>query len=129
MSIKNTIKEIIKTSLKDIYEIEKEKIVIEIPKNKSNGDYSTNIPLTLTKQLNNSPLEIAKMIVKNIKDNDIIEKIEIANPGFINFYIKKEYLLNNINNILEKKREYGKNNTGKNQKINIEFVSANPTGI
>lgn len=129
MSIKNILKEILNNSLKNIYEIDLNKIIIEIPKNKTNGDYSTNIALTLTKQLKKSPLDIANMIVENIQNNEVIEKIEIASPGFINFYIKKEYLLNNINNILEKKRQYGKNNSGQNQKINIEFVSANPTGI
>lgn len=128
MSIKNTLKEIIKNSLQGIIELDNNQIIIEIPKNKTNGDYSTNISLLLTKKLNKSPLEIAELIKSNIKDNIIIERIEIASPGFINFYIKKEYLLNNINTILEKKREYGKNNIGKNEKINIEFVSANPTG-
>lgn len=129
MSIKNTLKEIIKTSLKDIYQIDKEQIVIEIPKNKQNGDYSTNISLVLRKILNKDSLDIANIIVSNINTNNIIEKIEVSPPGFINFYIKKEYLLENINTILEKKKHYGKNNLGNNQKINIEFVSANPTGI
>ena len=128
MSIKNTLKEIIKTSLKDIYKIEKEQIVIEIPKNKQNGDYSTNISLVLRKILNKNSLDIANIIVSNINTNNIIEKIEVSPPGFINFYIKKEYLLENINTILEKKRHYGKYNLGNYQKVNIEFVSANPTG-
>lgn len=128
MSIKNTLKEIIKNSLKTIYEIDLNKIIIEIPKDKNNGDYSTNIALILTKQLHKSPLEIANMIKSNIKENELIENIEIANMGFINFFIKKEYLLNSINTILEKKRNYGKNNLGNNQKVNVEFVSANPTG-
>lgn len=128
MSIKNTLKEIIKKSLTRIYEVSLDQIIIEIPKNKTNGDYSTNISLLLTKKLNKSPLEIAELIKNNINDNEVIEKIEIAPPGFINFYIKREYLLSNINTILEKKRNYGKNNLGNNEKINIEFVSANPTG-
>lgn len=128
MSIKNTLKEIIKNSLKDITEIELDEIIIEIPKNKEYGDYSTNISLLLTKKLKKSPMDIANIIVSNIKEKNIIDRIEIINPGFINFYIKKEYLLANINTILEKKRNYGKNNLGNNKKINIEFVSANPTG-
>lgn len=128
MSIKNTLKEIIKNSLKDITDIKLDEIIIEIPKNKEYGDYSTNISLLLTKKLKKSPIDIANIIVSNIKETKILDKIEIINPGFINFYIKKEYLLDNINTILEKKRNYGKNNLGNNKKINIEFVSANPTG-
>ena len=103
--------------------------MVEIPNKKENGDYSTNIALTLTKKLHKSPMEIAQDIANNIDKQDIIENIKIASPGFINFYLKKEYLLNQINVILNQKKNYGKNNIGEGKKINIEFVSANPTGI
>ena len=131
MSIKNIIGHIIKCSLDklNIDNININDINIEIPAKKENGDYSSNIALTLTKKLHKSPMDIANTIVSNIKDNDIIEEIKIANPGFINFYLKKEFLLNQINKILEENRNYGRNNAGNGKKINIEFVSANPTGI
>ena len=132
MSIKKELTLMIKQSLlktnnQDI--VNNNQIVIEKPTKKENGDYSTNIALTLTKTLHKNPIEIAEQIVNNIEKKDIIEEIKIASPGFINFYLKKEYLLNYINKIMEEKHNYGKNNTGKSKKINIEFVSANPTGI
>ena len=132
MSIKNTIGHIIKCSLDKISNLEpisEDNIVVEIPTKKENGDYSSNIALTLTIRLHKSPMDIANTIVSNIEENDIIEEIKIANPGFINFYLKKEFLLNQINKILEENRNYGRNNAGNGKKINIEFVSANPTGI
>ena len=132
MSIKKTIGHIIKCSLDKISNLEpinEEEIIVEIPSKKENGDFSTNIALTLTRKLHKSPMDIAQEIKNNISENDIIEEIKIANPGFINFYLKKDYLLNQINKIFDEKRNYGRNNIGKGKKINIEFVSANPTGI
>ncbi len=103
-------------------------IIVEIPKISVNGDYSSNIAMQLSKELHKSPIEIAELI-KNGTFNEQIEKIEIAGPGFLNFFVKKEYLLENINTILKEKENYGRSNIGENKKINVEFVSANPTGI
>ena len=130
MSIRQSLAEIFKNSLKKM-NINKnlEDIIIEIPKDKNNGDYSTNLALTLTKELHKSPMDIGNSIINNIEDNDIIDNLSIAAPGFINITIKKEYLLNNITNILKEKRDYGKSNYGNNIKVNLEYVSANPTGI
>lgn len=129
MSIKQTIAHIIKYSLNKL-NIDKElsEIVIEIPKDKNNGDYSTNIALVLTKELRKNPQDIAASIISNIEENEMIEKLEIAHPGFINIFLKKEYLLNQITNILKRGKKYGNSNIGNNKKINLEFVSANPTG-
>ena len=129
MSIKKEIQQIIKEGLANI-DIEEslENIVIEIPKKEEFGNYSTNISLMLAKKLRESPIEIAKKIKENIK-NDIFENIEIAPPGFINFYLKKERLYKEINKIIQEDKQYGQNDTGKKLKVNIEYVSANPTGI
>ena len=129
MSIKKSLAEIFEKSLKKM-NINKniDDIIIEIPKDKNNGDYSTNLALTLTKELHKSPMDISNSIIDNIEDNDIIDTLSIAAPGFINITIKKEYLLNNITNILKEKRDYGKSTYGNNIKINLEYVSANPTG-
>ena len=130
MSIKEELSNILKDSLKKIdNNLSNYPIIIEKPANKENGDYSTNIALTITKILHKSPIEIAEQIVNSIEENTIIEKIVVASPGFINFYLKKDYLLSYINRIIKEKYNYGKNNIGNDQKINIEFVSANPTGI
>ena len=129
MSIKTKLTSMLKKSL-DKLNIELENdIVIEKPAKKENGDYSTNIALTLTKKLHQSPMEIATNIKENLEKEVVIEDIQIASPGFINIYLKKEFLLSYINKIITENKNYGKNNIGNNKKINIEFVSANPTGI
>ncbi|MEG0826355.1 MAG: arginine--tRNA ligase [Bacilli bacterium] len=120
------LKKIINESLLKL-DVVKENIVLEIPKDSKNGDYSTNIAMQLAHELNKSPVVIAKEIVENI-NSLLIEKLEIKGPGFINFYVKKDYLFDNINTILQEQQNYGKTNIGNHQKINIEFVSANPTG-
>jgi len=108
--------------------ISNEEVYVEVPKNKENGDYSSNIALKLTKILHQNPMDIASNIVSEIKA-DFIEKIEVIKPGFINFYVKNDYLIENIKNVLTKINLYGSCNIGKGEKVNIEFVSANPTGV
>ena len=128
MSIKKELQEIIKESLaKNNIDYKVDNIVIETPKNTINGDYSTNIALVLTKIMHKNPMEIAESIKDNIS-NIIIDKIEIAKPGFINIFLSKERLQSEINNIIKSNKEYGKSNIGLSKKINIEYVSANPTG-
>ena len=106
---------------------------IEKPKIAENGDFSSNIALKLTKKLGKNPMEIASNIVsffnEDLLKETAITKIEIKNPGFINFFVSKDYLIENINEILKEKEKYGSSNIGKGKKYNIEFVSANPTGI
>jgi len=129
MSIKKELQLIIKESLvKQNIELELEKIVIETPKDEQHGNYSTNVALVLTKILKRNPMEIASLVKENI-NSSIIEKVEIATPGFINIYLTKEKFQNEISKILKENKNYGKNNIGNNKKINIEYVSANPTGI
>lgn len=125
MNIKDYIKEKIQKSLN----IDESNIIIEIPKDKKNGDYSSNIALKLTKELHDSPMNIANKIKNNIILDNTIEKIEVAFPGFINFYTSKNYLFDNIINVLKEEDNYGKSKTKKDIKINLEYVSANPTGI
>ena len=128
MSIKQKIQRIIKTGLDKLeIDFELEKIIIENPKESKNGDYSTNIALVLTKILKDNPMNIASKIADVIKD-DCIENVEIAQPGFINIYLTKKVLLEEINKIILEDRNYGKNNSGNNKKVNLEYVSANPTG-
>ena len=128
MSIKEEIKQIIAKSLDSLNnEYNSDEIIIDTPKLENNGDYSTNIALILTKKLKKPPLEIANLIKENINSN-IFAKVEIASPGFINIYLKKERLYQEINKILTEGKNYGKNNLGNNKKILLEYVSANPTG-
>lgn len=124
--MKEELKKIISKALEN--DIKEEDIAIEVPKDKKNGDFSTNVAMKLSKQLQKTPIEIANMIKDNINEENI-DKIEIAGPGFINFYVNKNYLFENIKKILTEKENYGKVNVGNNEKINLEYVSVNPTGI
>lgn len=129
MSIKKELQQIIKSSLDKInINLDEPDIIIETPKDELHGNYSTNVSLILAKKLHKNPIEIANEIKNNI-NSKILEKIEVAPPGFINFYLTKDKLYEEINKIITENKSYGKNNTGNNLKINIEYVSANPTGI
>ncbi|WP_436358732.1 arginine--tRNA ligase [Mycoplasma sp. 480] len=123
----NTKEQIIQ-SLKDVLndlKIEKNIILTE---SKGFGDYSTNLAMTLKSDLNKNPLEIADLIVSKInKEKYSISKIEVAKPGFINFFVKNNIYVEEINNILKLNQNYGKQK--ENQFINLEFVSVNPTGF
>ena len=127
MNIKEILKETIKESLQQLEINTDKEILIEVPKNKEFGDYSSNIALLLSKELKQNPFDIANNIKEHII-NENITKVEVVRPGFINFYVNKKYLFDNINKILEEKENYGKSNYGNNKKINLEYVSANPTG-
>lgn len=126
MSIKNELAAIIKNAISKLG-IDKE-VIIDVPKSDKNGDYSCNIALTLSRDLKKPPMEIAKEITDNINSN-IIDRIEVVNPGFINIFINKQFLLSQINKIITNGKNFGSNNTGNRKKINVEYVSANPTGI
>jgi len=128
MNIKKELEKIILEAIKKSgYNIDS--IIVEKPKEKSNGDFSTSIAMKIAKTLKINPKEIAENIINNIQNNNIVEKLEIALPGFINIYINKKELLKGINEVIEQENNYGKSNIGNNSKINVEFVSANPTGI
>ena len=131
MNLKQRIKEIIFCALNDLdIEFNLLDIMVEVPKNIENGDFSSNIAMQLTKVLKDNPRNIAEKIVDKIKENTKeIEKVEIAGPGFINIYLNDEYVFSGIENVLKADKDYGKLNIGNNKKIDIEFVSANPTGI
>lgn len=126
--MKEILKQAIKDALNKIGINDDIDILISLPKDKNNGDYCSNIAMQLASLLKTNPREIATKIVENINDENII-KIDIADPGFLNFFVKKDYLFNNINNVIEMKDTYGKCNLGNNEKVNIEYVSANPTGF
>ena len=109
--------------LKDI------KIQLSVPQEVSHGDYSTNTAMLLTKKLKKNPREIAKEIIDNFDiDESIISKIEIAGPGFINFFFTVSYVNKIVKVINDKKNSFGKSAKYNGIKANVEFVSANPTG-
>ncbi|WP_216830096.1 arginine--tRNA ligase [Alkalihalobacterium elongatum] len=104
-------------------------VVLENPKDKAHGDYATNMAMQLARVAKKAPRMIAEDIVNHIdKEKAAIEKVEIAGPGFINFYMDNGYLRDIIPAVLQAGEEYGQTNVGNGTKIQIEFVSANPTG-
>ncbi len=104
-------------------------VSFEIPKIESQGDLSCNAALLLSKKLKKNPKEIAQDIVSNINvDEKIIKKIEIAGPGFINFFFTPDYAAQIVVRILKIGKDFGKSEKFKAKKANVEFVSANPTG-
>ncbi|WP_456279545.1 arginine--tRNA ligase [Bacillus sp. AK128] len=104
-------------------------VILELPKEKAHGDYATNMAMQLARVAKKAPRAIAEEIVKNIDETKAsIEKIEIAGPGFINFYMNNRYLADLIPTILKAGDAYGQATGSKNEKVNVEFVSANPTG-
>ena len=103
-------------------------ISLSPPNNSEFGDLSTSLALTLTKELNQSPIQIAKSIVDNLNlPKDLIDEVMVTKPGFINFKISNKYYHKILNEILNEKK-YGSSNLGKDKRANVEFVSANPTG-
>lgn len=131
MNLKQRIKEIIFCGLNNLnIEFNLDDIMVEVPKNRDNGDFSSNIAMHLAKVLKDNPRNIAEKIVDEIsKNTNEIEKVETAGPGFINIYLNNEYVFSGISEIIKKEDNYGSSNIGNNKKIDIEFVSANPTGI
>ncbi len=109
-----------------------ELINLEYPADVSHGDYAANIAMKLGKIMQKNPREIAEQIVKNISKNILIEKVEIAGPGFINFFISEKVLKNEISKVIKEKTKYGRSNTGKNKKIIVEYSAPNiakPLGV
>lgn len=104
-------------------------VILETPKDKVNGDYSTNMAMQLARVAKKAPRVIAEALVSNFDQSKAsIEKIDIAGPGFINFYMNNNYLTDLIPTILQAGEKYGETTVGNGQKIQVEFVSANPTG-
>jgi arginyl-tRNA synthetase len=104
-------------------------IEVEIPGTSAHGDYATNVALIMASQIQQNPRKIAEIIQANLIDAEkIIEKTQIAGPGFINFFIKDDVWRKSLQNIEKQKEKYGSINSGSGKKVQVEFVSANPTG-
>ena len=121
MTIRSEIKEMISKILGEGVQF-----TVEIPENKSYGDYATNVALILAKKQGKNPTEVANKI-KSKMANEMFGKIEIIN-GFINFFLKPEFIQNQIKEILRQNKKFGRINIGNNQKVQVEFISSNPTG-
>ena len=104
-------------------------IHLETPKDKANGDFATNIAMQLTKLAKKPPRAIAESILENIDTAGTdIEKIDIAGPGFMNITVRKDFLAGVVKAAFEQGENYGRSTAGAGEKVQVEFVSANPTG-
>ncbi len=126
-SMKEKIENLIKIILKNL-EIESKNFSIEHPSDFKMGDYSTNVAMVFAKELNTNPKEFALKIKSELDKNlpKEIEKVEIAGPGFINFYLSREFFTKSIEEILKQKENWGKNNLSKGMKIMVEYTDPNP---
>ena len=140
MSLYESIKEQVTTQLEkaaqsakavgELNFIELPSYVLEEPREKQHGDLATNMAMVLAKQAKRSPRDIAAILIKHLDTTGTwIESSEIAGAGFINFRLNPLWLTDVINEVLKAREQYGQVDVGKGQKIQVEFVSANPTGL
>ena len=103
-------------------------ILLERPKTAQHGDFATNLALALAKPLRQNPRAIAESLAKALPDSPFVEKVEIAGAGFINFFLNAKAKQSVVSLIGQQGGRFGHNNSGKGRKVQVEFVSANPTG-
>ncbi len=127
-SIEIELKQAIVLAVKKAFDqdLEIQSIVVETPKNKDHGDFSSNIAMQLTRTLHQNPRNIAQAIVDTF-DLEMVSSVEIAGPGFLNFTLSKDRFSTVISEVLDKKESYGQQ-PDNGIKVNLEYVSANPTG-
>jgi arginyl-tRNA synthetase len=129
MTVKQQIEDLIKKTTK-----EKVDFIVERPQEKAHGDYASNVALVFAKKKKKNPMEIAGQIKLKItrlparQESNLFEKVEVVQPGFINFFLKPSFLQKQIQEILKKGGKFGEVDIGKNKKVQVEFISANPTG-
>ncbi|MDD6276263.1 MAG: arginine--tRNA ligase [Clostridia bacterium] len=101
----------------------------EVPSDRANGDFSANAAMVWARELHAAPRKIAEIIRDNISlDSTYFTRMEVAGPGFMNFYLGDRYYADILKDVRQKGADYGRSDYGKGQRINVEFVSANPTG-
>ncbi|MDP2741814.1 MAG: arginine--tRNA ligase [bacterium] len=120
--MREEIKKIVEKAIKDFLK-ETPDFSIEVPGERSHGDYSTNVALVLAKKINKSPIETANLIKEKIGENSLFAKVEVAGPGFINFFIADKIFTDNLKNV---SKDYGKGKELKNKKIILDYTDTNP---
>ena len=103
-------------------------IQVERPGNSDHGDFATNLPLKLARATRINPLELAQSLAAHIATGDVIDRVEAAQPGFINFYLNESWLQQQVETVLQAGNQFGNTESGRGQKMMVEFVSVNPTG-
>ena len=103
-------------------------IVLEHPANPQHGDFATSLPLQLARATRINPLKLAEELVQHISTGDEVERVLVAPPGFINFYLRDRWLQQQVEAVLQAGPDYGRVDLGRQRKVMVEFVSVNPTG-
>lgn len=128
--LKNYIKELLQNALENIGIYTSSEIIIEIPKNPEHGDLSCNAAMQFAKQHGTNPRALAEKLIQNLViDSKIIESVSIAGPGFINVKFTPNYIASLLNIIVNSGDKFGLHRASKPLKVNVEYVSANPTGL
>jgi arginyl-tRNA synthetase len=104
------------------------RVVVEPPRDASHGDMATNAAMVLAKDAGQKPRELADKIAERLRADDLITKVDVAEPGFINLTLKPQLWGEELRAVLAAGKDYGKSDIGKREKVNVEYVSANPTG-
>jgi len=103
-------------------------VMFERTRQKEHGDFATNVAMTLAKPARRNPRELAELVIAALPKDDLITKVEIAGPGFINLFLAQDARYSVLNKVFEEGEQYGLGEPNSKQKIMVEFVSANPTG-
>lgn len=131
IELKNIIEQAVKKAVSNgaLPEAEMPQFNIEKPANKDNGDYSTNVAMAGARAFKKAPKMIAEAIVSCIDlDGTAFERVEIAGPGFMNFFLSQQFYSNVLKDVFSCGKDYGKSDYGQGKRVLVEFVSANPTG-
>ena len=104
------------------------RVVVEPPRDPSHGDLATNAAMVLAKDAGKKPRELAEKIAEALRADDLVAKVDVAGPGFINMTLKPHVWGEELRVVLAAGQDYGRSETGKGEKVNVEYVSANPTG-
>ncbi len=108
--------------------VDTSRIVVEPPRDRSHGDWATNAAMVMAKEVGQKPSSIAASTAASLRQNEMVQKVEIAGPGFINLSLKPHVWREELRLVLETGKDYGRSEIGKGEKVNVEYVSANPTG-
>ena len=103
-------------------------VKLERPRDPKHGDWATNIAMQLAKKMGLTPRELANKIILLVKDDELVKSASVAGPGFMNFFLSSSWIGETISAVLEQRNNWGKCNIGQGKKVQVEFVSANPTG-
>jgi len=128
MNLKDKIKKDVEKAVSGLVSKWVGEVEINRPNDSKNGDYSTNVALKLASRGEQSPVELARKLANSLKSQLYIEKVEVKNPGFLNFFIKDEVWQKQVSDVLKAGEKFGSNDAGRGKKARVEFVSANPTG-